>query len=786
MKRHLVPVCLSFSILALAASPGRTQTTTHTAETANNTSACSGVALPGSYCQGALSGASSSASGTYGPAPGNVSNLPLRQLLYAGSTTKVYAALMPWFTVCHNSATYPVTSGADFQDCDGHFATGYTSDDPATVDAQVSDMVRRGFDGVSIAWWGPPQGSCPGGKYCVHDGTAKTLRDNLNNRCTGLSTCPLNFLLRVNDGMINGLCTADVNQAGCLQSKLDTALDYANSQYLGSPVYLKDGGRPVISFFIDESGYLTQCTTSAPCNAPGGGTCTSSSSCWSKVWAGVRSHVQTYSTGNPKLIFRNSSGFSHAQSDGSFAWVSPSDSTDPYGLAYLDRFYTAATSTANLPLLDMGGAWKGFDVTHNSWNHSVMAQRCGQTWLAVTAKASSYYTTSQQLTYLLVSTWNDYEEGTEIETGIDNCYAIGAAVSGSTLSWSLSIASDQPNAATNATENTIDHYEVFDSADGENLTRVASSPRGSRSIDLSTLPLGCGARTLYVKAVGVPSILNKTSGAVSYTAPACSAVTITTPATTPTNNASVADPFRVTATENTAKSTDSMLVYLDGDSIYKAYKVESIDTGVNVSFPAGAHTLLVKAYYSDGTNAASAQASVTTSSAPAVTVSSPVGAATYNSPVLVLADENTAASATSIEIDLDSAAVATLSNTDHVNKLIDAAPGSHTVTVKAIYGDGTSSSATQSFTVRAGAVTITSPTDGSTVASPVHVVANESSTLAATAMKVYLDGAGVYSVNNSDSVDTTVTAAAGPHQITVKAWYADGTVSQRSVNVTVQ
>ena len=53
-------------------------------------------------------------------------------------------------------------------------------------------------------------------------------------------------------------------------------------------------------------------------------------------------------------------------------------------------------------------------------------------------------------------------------------------------------------------------------------------------------------------------------------------------------------------------------------------------------------------------------------------------------------------------------------------------------------------------------------------------------------MKVYLDGAGVYSVNNSDSVDTTVTAAAGPHQITVKAWYADGTVSQRSVNVTVQ
>ena len=772
MKREFV-LLLSLSLFTLA-GPGLAQPTTHTAETANNTSACSGIGLPGAYCQGAFTGVSSSASGTYDPAPANVSDVALRQLLYPGSTTKVYAALMPWFTVCHSNSTYPVPSGTDYQHCNGHFEVGYNSDDAATVDAQISDLLRRGFDGVSIAWYHST--SRP-----EYDGTTAKIRDDLDGRCVGLPQCPMSFLLRLNSGAYD-FCAHDGNEPNCVLTNLEANLDYANTNFLGSASYLKVSNRPVVSFFLDEgSSVMAQCggSTYPTCNL-NGGTCSSRSDCWTRIWAAVNSHVQSYSHGDPLLIFRNSSGFSHTQSDGSFAWVSPSDSTDPYGLAYLDRFYAAATSSSNLAKLDMGGGWKGFDGTHNSWNNSVMAQRCGQTWLDVIAKVNSYYTSSQQLPYLLVSTWNDYEEGTEIETGIDNCYAVSAAVAGSTLSWSLSISSDQPNAAANATENTIDHYEVFDSADGENLTRVATLPRGSRSVDLSTLAIGCGSRTLYVKAVGVASIRNKMSGAVSYAAPACTAVTITTPA----DGATIANPFQVAATENTTKSTDSMLLYLDGTSIYKAYKTEAIDTGANVSVPAGTHTLVVKAYYSDGSNA-SAQANVTASNPGPVTISSPVGAATYNSPVLVLADENTGASVSALEIDLDGAAVATVTGASHLNQSIDAAPGSHTVTVKATYAAGGSSTASQTFNVREGTVTITSPADGATVASPIHVVANESSSLSATAMKVYLDGTSAYTVNNSDTVDTSVTAASGAHQITVKAWYADGTVSQRSVNVTV-
>jgi hypothetical protein len=387
-------------------------------------------------------------------------------------------------------------------------------------------------------------------------------------------------------------------------------------------------------------------------------------------------------------------------------------------------------------------------------------------------RANSKYSSTTQLSYLLISTWNDYEEGTEIETGIDNCYTINASLSSSTLTWTPA------STDTNATESTIDHYEIFDSADGQHLARAGSFPSGMHSVTASSLSLGCGARQLFVKAVGAPAILNKISGAVAYTSPSsCTGVTVSAPA----DGTTITSPFTLTASEGTSKVPDSMLVYLDGDAIYKGYNVESLSLSVDAA--PGSHMMLVKAYYSDGTSAVS-QAGVTVSSASSVTISSPVSGSTYNSPVRVIATETTDRNADSLEIRLDGSLVSTVSDSDSADVSIDAAAGSHTVAVKAIYNDGTASSSSRSFTVRNGAVTITSPADGATVTSPVHVVASESSSLAATAMKIYLDGVSVYSTG-TESIDTNITAASGTHQLTAKAWYADGTVAERRIFFTV-
>src|SRR5205807_5409584 len=145
--------------------------------------------------------------------------------------------------------------------CRGHIEIGYNSNDANTVDAQISDMLRRGFDGISIAWYGPPQGTCPGGTNCTHDGTTQKVRDNLDGRCSGLSTCPMSFLLRVNEDTWK-TCSSGTNQASCILTKVEAALDYDNTNYFGHVSYLKVTGRPVVSFF-DEGGLPTACTSTS-------------------------------------------------------------------------------------------------------------------------------------------------------------------------------------------------------------------------------------------------------------------------------------------------------------------------------------------------------------------------------------------------------------------------------------------------------------------------------------------------------------------------------------------
>ena len=96
-----------------------------------------------------------------------------------------------------------------------------------------------------------------------------------------------------------------------------------------------------------------------------------------------------------------------------------------------------------------------------------MDQRCGQTWLQTFAKINSLYNSTNQLAAMQLVTWNDYEEGTEIESGIDNCVSVSAAMAGSSLQWKIT-----------GSENTIDHYRVYVSSDGQNLMPLADQTVG--------------------------------------------------------------------------------------------------------------------------------------------------------------------------------------------------------------------------------------------------------------------------------------------------------------------
>ena len=118
MVRRLLLLALCSS--TLFAQTTFRPTTTLSAETANNSSAPDSISTYTSQHA----------------ASGNVSKQPIRELLYAGANTKVYAALMGWFGK------------------GGHISVGYDSRQAVQVKKQVEDMQSRGIDGAILAWYG--------------------------------------------------------------------------------------------------------------------------------------------------------------------------------------------------------------------------------------------------------------------------------------------------------------------------------------------------------------------------------------------------------------------------------------------------------------------------------------------------------------------------------------------------------------------------------------------------------------------------------------------------------
>jgi hypothetical protein len=336
-----------------------------------------------------------------------------------------------------------------------HINVGYSSTDPTQVRRQIEDMISRGIDGVIVDWYGPGSNEDVATKLVMAEA----------EKHPGFA-----FAVMVDKGAIP--------RAGCgncsAQQALIDELNYIARTYYGSSAYMRWSGRPMVTNFDLDLHYAID-------------------------WNAVRSAV----TGNPAFIFQHEGGFTHPQTSGSYSWVILASD---YGMAYLSNFYNAGLAHPSEDAY--GAAYKGFDDSLASWGSGrVMSQRCGQTWLQTLGKINSMYNSSRQLAALQLVTWNDYEEGTEIETGIDNCLGISASISGGTLKWSV-----QGN------ENTLDHYTVFISSDGRNLAELAQVAAGNHSINLGSYSLAAGHYTLYVQAVGKPVFRNHMSVGVKYTA----------------------------------------------------------------------------------------------------------------------------------------------------------------------------------------------------------------------------------------------------------------------------
>jgi hypothetical protein len=204
--------------------------------------------------------------------------------------------------------------------------------------------------------------------------------------------------------------------------------------------------------------------------------------------------------------------------------------TTDYGMNYLTSFYDAGLSHPDEQTV--GATYKGFNDTLASWgSNRIMGQQCGQTWLETFSELNSIYSAGKQLPSLQLVTWNDYEEATEIESGIDNCLTLSASVPANSLQWVVS-----------GNENTVDHYTVYISIDGQNLMPLTDIATGIHSLNLCGFPIPGGNYQVFVQAVGKPTLANQMSGATAYS-PSCGAPSS---APTPTTVSFSAAPASIT------------------------------------------------------------------------------------------------------------------------------------------------------------------------------------------------------------------------------------------------
>jgi len=491
-------------------------TTSLASLTQNNTSACGSAVAPCTQAWSSTNSVTYTSGSTYAgqtksvdgfwnrtvpsgtQAPGSsygvVSKVPMSALLPGYASVPIWVETQNW---------WGGTTG-------GHITNGERSGTADQINNQVADHISRGFAGQVIDWDGK--------------GTTEDLALPFIRAAGEASGGVYKFAVMIDKAFFQYGCPGGAN-AACVSG----AIAYLVANYTSSPAYLKDAaGHPIIFYFVNSyypADYAI--LTDGGVNADG-----------------------------TVFVMYEPNGFAGSEPPstiGEYAWVNPSDgatyasttgsagtfsSAPDFGFKDLTSYLGKAAS--NPTAFRASEAHRGFDDNLANWSlDRVIDAQCGVTWLETFHHTGSfggstsyqgsldYLQAGHSLDMVLVDTWDDYEEGSEVETGIDNCMsALSVTLSGSTLSWSPTWGTDPMNSAVSGSESTVYEYAVFLSeAGGAGVMKLAdvmcNAGTCAHSLDVSTYGVQGGPYVFYVEAIGLPSIVNHIGGptATTYSAP---------------------------------------------------------------------------------------------------------------------------------------------------------------------------------------------------------------------------------------------------------------------------
>ena len=548
---------------ALATQP----TSTLNAETANNTSACSSSSYAGkgkadpSYCTVSqisqlttLSSNTLAETQVLNPIPGHVSATPIKtSYLYSGAKTRIIAAYQPWFGpegTASNDCVYLGPGGDETNSAAP--CTGYSENVALAISKQHTTMHNLGFTDVTPDWYGncDPSTGCTNDQILLNQTVIDEAAD-LSKRASGY----LYLMVTIDQGLITaGMtktsysgfspgCPKSTATSSCVITVLEAAYDYIDHNWGRQFYYSTDpvSGYPMTLTFIGESEFPNVCwdatlDTNCDSNNP-------------PVWSTLKSYMSKYVTPY-KIVEENTFG----EVDGAYAWPQglPYDNSQPGSqfcwqytgnyvngcptYNYIANFYSAAQTAyqQNNQTIQMGTLYAGFDGSNNNWNNNLIARQCGQLFPFLgTAITQAGYNKNNQLPWLLVATWNDYAEGTNIENGIDNCWRLSTpTVNGSILSWSTTALPTSencppPSDSSCASPTTINQFKIWYGTGAGDLSLAEQGilPRGTYCIPSSgiikcsfdlknaTYPPPSGSTwNIYIQQIGAALIFDQING----------------------------------------------------------------------------------------------------------------------------------------------------------------------------------------------------------------------------------------------------------------------------------
>jgi hypothetical protein len=260
-----------------------------------------------------------------------------------------------------------------------HISVGYSSSDPVETRKQIDAAKTRGISGFVVDWYGDRE------PFLDHNYA-------LMQAAAGEKKFKIAMMYDESDSE-----TEEATDDALV------AFDKFNQTYLapnapGRDSYLTFNNRPVI-FIFPKGGHTD--------------------------WGRVRTESNRWAS-PPWLIYEFRSTAYADSLDGFYAWVNPgpkgwaADGSN-WGADYLNDFYHQMESKYPHKIA-VGGAWAGFDDSKASWGLGRhISQRCGQTMADTLNLAKQYNTADHPLPFVLIATWNDYEEGTAIERGVPMC-----------------------------------------------------------------------------------------------------------------------------------------------------------------------------------------------------------------------------------------------------------------------------------------------------------------------------------------------------------------------------